>query len=138
MTEQQLTIKVNSIEESLARFKEVWEKSEQGKKIKTPVEILSFENSALLLKTLTSKRLELLQGLHELGKSSIRNLAKRLNRDYSNVYQDIKVLHRIDLVCQDEAGNYSVPWSKIITEISMTAPPRQEESTSLSVRLAHR
>jgi predicted transcriptional regulator len=78
------------------------------------------------MKTLTPRRLELLQQLHTLGETSIRALSKKLEREYSNVHQDIKALHHVGLVLQNDSGKYSVPWDKIVTEIPMTLVPAQE------------
>jgi len=113
-----ISIKVGSVEESLAKFKEAWIQAEKGKLKKKPIEILHFENMFLLLKTLSPRRLELMQQLHMQGLSSIRALAKLLNRDYRNVYDDIKALDKIGLVV-NEAGKYYVPWDSIKTEIPM-------------------
>ena len=120
MKKRKLTVKVSSIEESLVRFKNVWEKAEQGEKLKTPIEILSFENPMTLMKILSPKRLELLQVLHELGKTSVRRLTTQLDRDYSNVHQDVKALVQAGLVLKDSAGKCQVPWSTIVTEIPLT------------------
>jgi len=118
MTKKKLTVQVSSLEISLAKFKEVWERAEKGEKFRAPVEILSFENAAILMKTLSPKRLELLQTLHLLGLVSIRKLANALHRDYSNVHQDVKALNQIGVILEKES-KYYVPWETIITEISL-------------------
>jgi predicted transcriptional regulator len=118
MTKKQLLVKVNSLEDSLANFKNVWERSEKGEKFSAPIEILSFENASTLMKTLSPKRLELLKILHALGTVSIRQLAKELHRDYSNVHQDVKALHQVGVILESE-GKYYVPWETIVTEISL-------------------
>ncbi len=61
MTKKQLIVKVNSLESSLAKFKNIWERADKGEKIATPIEILSFENASTFMKTLSPKRLELLK-----------------------------------------------------------------------------
>ncbi len=88
MNKRKLTVKVSSLDEALTDFKIAWEKAEAGEKFAIPIEIIGFENATLLIKTLTPRRLELLQKLHAMGNSSIRALAKKLERDYSNVHQD--------------------------------------------------
>jgi predicted transcriptional regulator len=118
MTKKKLIVNVNSLESSLAKFKDVWERAEKGEGIGVPVEILSFENASILMKTLSPKRLELLQTLHALGTVSIRKLAKELHRDYSNVHQDVKALNQIGVLLENE-GKYYVPWETIVTEISL-------------------
>ena|SRR3990167_6684937 len=118
MTKKKLIVKVNSLEDSLAKFKNVWKRAEKGEKFGAPIEVLSFENTSILMKTLSPKRLELLQTLHVLGTVSIRQLAKELHRDYSNVHQDVKALNQIGIVLKKES-KYYVPWEAIITEISL-------------------
>lgn len=119
MSKRQVIVKVSSLEESLAKFKEVWAKVEQGEKLKNPIEIFSFEQASILMKVLSPKRLTLLQMLHELGKVSIRQLAKELDRDYSNVHEDVKVLTHIGMILKDKMGKYYVPWDAIVTEIPL-------------------
>jgi predicted transcriptional regulator len=143
MTKRQLTVKVSSMKETLERFKDVWEQAKHGKKIEgAPLEAVSFENAKLLIKTLSPKRLELLQQLHAMGKTSIRALTKKLTRDYSNVHEDVKVLHHVGLILRDSTGNYYMPWDKIVTEIPMDPIPTQEKvqyhKSSATSHVAHR
>ena len=118
MKKKQLIVKVSSLENSLDKFKKVLERVEKGEQLNATADVLSFENASTLMKTLSPKRLELLQTLHVLGNVSIRQLAKELNRDYSNVHQDVKALNQIGVVLKKD-GKYYVPWEKIVTEISL-------------------
>ncbi len=128
MTKRQLTVKVSSIEETLARFKKVWGQAERGEKIEgAPLEIVRFENAKQLMKTLSPRRLEILQQLHTMGKTSIRALAKKLARDYSNVHDDVKALCHVGLILKDNTGKYYMPWDKIVTEIPMTIIPARKK-----------
>ena len=133
MTKKQLIVKVSSLEDSLANFKNVWEQAEKGEQLAAPIEILSFENASTLMKTLSPKRLELLKILHLLGEVSIRQLAKELHRDYSNVHQDVKALNQIGVILEKE-GKYHVPWETIVTEISLckgiSAKHRHDNNTA--------
>jgi predicted transcriptional regulator len=140
MSKRQLTVKVSNLKEAINEFKDVWKRHEQGEKFDTPIETLRFENTLTLMKTLTPRRLELLQQLHTQGKTSIRALAKKLEREYSNVHQDIAALRHVGLVLQDNAGKYYMPWDKIITEIPMTIIPAQKHGYHKShkeVRIEH-
>lgn len=127
MTKRQLRVKVSNLKEAITEFKDIWKRHQQGEKFARPIETLRFENTIILMKTLTPRRLELLQQLHSLGKMSIRALAKKLIREYSNVHHDVKVLHQAGLVMQDGTGKYSVPWDKIVTEIPMTIVPAKKQ-----------
>lgn len=129
MTKKKLIVRVSSIEDSLAKFKNVWKRAQKGEQFKTPIEVLSFENPIILMKTLSPKRLELLQTLHVLGIVSIRQLSKKLKRDYSNVHQDIKTLYQIGIVLKNN-GKYYVPWETIITEISLCPGKEQHKHSS--------
>jgi len=119
MSKSQLIIKVSTLREAITEFQDIWKRHAKGEKLDTPIETLRFENTFMLMKTLTPKRLELLQKLHEIGKISIRALAKKLAREYSNVHQDVKALHRVVLILQDKVGKYYVPWDSILTEIPL-------------------
>jgi len=118
MKKKKLIVKVSSLEDSLANFRNVWKRAEKGEKLTAPIEVLSFENASTLMKALSPKRLELLKILHMLGAISIRQLAKELHRDYSNVHQDVKALNLIGVILESE-GKYYVPWETIVTEISL-------------------
>lgn len=137
MSKRQLTVKVSTLKEAIDEFKDIWKRHEQGEKLDTPIETLRFENTLTLMKALTPKRLELLQQLHALGKMSIRALAKKLEREYSNVHQDVKALHHAGLVLQDKTGKYYVPWDKIVTEIPMTIIPTQKKGHHTHKSHAH-
>lgn len=120
MTKKKLTVNVGSLKDSLSRFKNVWERSEQGEKIEL-ANILSFESMPLLIKALSPKRLELLQALHVLGTVSIRKLALELGRDYRNVHQDVKELYNIGVILMEDDKFYT-PWTSIVTEFPLCTP----------------
>jgi|LakMenEpi03Aug12_release.lakeMendotaPanAssembly.Ray.scaffolds.fasta_scaffold950666_2 predicted transcriptional regulator len=120
MSHKSIAITVGTLEDLSKEFISVWHEAEKGKISKTdPVEKIFFKDETLFFKTLTPSRFNLLKKLHDLGKSSIRALSKELNRDYKNVFEDVKALNQIDLILKDDEGRYYVPWESIITEISM-------------------
>lgn len=137
MSKRQLTVKVSNLKEAISEFKDIWKRHAEGEKFDTSVETLRFENTFTLMKTLTPKRLELLQQLHTLGKMSIRSLAKKLEREYSNVHQDVMVLRHVGLVLQDSLGKYYMPWDKIVTEIPMSIIPDQKKAHHKSHAAIH-
>ena len=55
-------------------------------------EFISFESPALLFKVLTGKRWELLDMMTGAGTMSIRESARRLERDVKNVHSDVQAL----------------------------------------------
>jgi len=121
MSKRQIIATVGCLEDMAKEFVDVWHQIESGKTPKgTPIEKIYFEDDRLLFRTLTHKRCELLKHIHEKGKTSIRTLAKELERDYSNVFQDVKALNHVGLILKDEkSGKYYVPWKAITTEIPL-------------------
>jgi hypothetical protein len=80
-----------------------------------------FSGFLSLLKVLTPRRLDLLKKLYHQGPLSIRALSKYLERDYKNVHQDIQALEQAGLVSRNSAQTLSVPWGRILAEISLAA-----------------
>lgn len=117
---KKITVKTGSLAEAAKEFIDVWHRVEQGNTPKSPIEKISFQDQRLLFKTLTPRRFEILEYTHERDGISIRSLAKALDRDYSNVHQDVKVLFQLGLMLRDEkTGKYYVPWDVIVTEIPL-------------------
>ncbi|MEI6703114.1 MAG: hypothetical protein WCL71_06205 [Deltaproteobacteria bacterium] len=85
------------------------------------IERVYFHDVKTFLKYITPKRFELLDNLHHNGASSIRGLAKLLNRHYKNVFDDVKLLEQIGLVEKDDAGFYSVPWDEVSASFKLAA-----------------
>jgi predicted transcriptional regulator len=115
-----IKIEVKGVEESAKEAVRAWERAEQGIVPEEPVDRLCFQSLETLLSVLTTRRLELMKVLHESGPSSVRALAKRLNRDYKNVHQDIALLEKIGLI-ERKDGKASAPWERIIAEIRLAA-----------------
>lgn len=80
---------------------------------------LSFESVETLFRVLTPNRWALLARLRAIGPSSIRSLAKALDRDYRGVHADVTALLGIGLIGRDADNRISVPWSKITAELAV-------------------
>jgi predicted transcriptional regulator len=72
------------------RFVDAWHRAEQGEAIHE--RHLAFESWDTLARVLTGKRMELLRYVRRNNVTSIRALAKALQRDYSNVHADVRAL----------------------------------------------
>lgn len=121
MKKSNIKVAIGSREDMAAEFVKTWQQLAAGKKTEAIGEKIYFENARTLFKILSPKRCELLQYVHSVGEISILSLAKKLNRNYRNVHQDVKDLSQLDLILKNkETGKYFVPWSAIVTEISMT------------------
>ena len=52
---------------------------------------------------------------------SIRALAKELERDYKNVYTDVRRLEQMDLVVRTRDENVEVPWDTVEARLRLAA-----------------
>ena len=121
MGDKKMGIGIKSPDATAQEFVEAWKCSEAGEPAEEPTERLYFEDLATLLQTLTPRRIELIKELHQAGPSSVRSLARLLQRDYKNVHQDVRVLERVGLVVRTSDRRVSAPWEKVVAEINLAA-----------------
>jgi predicted transcriptional regulator len=79
----------------------------------------TFQSPAALFRSLTPARWAAIERLQGLGPSSLRGLARALDRDVKSVHRDIHALIEIGLVEKDSTGNVLVPFSRIRTEFDL-------------------
>lgn len=115
---RKLEIRIGPAADALDRFEAAWNRVQEGRAMR-PLEVLSFSDLPLALRTLSPARFSLLQRLHELGPLSIYELAKRLDRDYKNVHTDVSQLAAIGLVARQEDGRVAVPWDLLRAELRL-------------------
>lgn len=118
-----LTIKVEEPQKVSRNLLKVLKKVYKGEDI--PVEnVLTFTSVGRMFKTLTPARWEIIEALQHKEFKSIRELAKHLKRDYSNVWKDIQILHDLGIVEMkktDKGWKVSIPYQKIVVEFPKTA-----------------
>lgn len=95
-----------------ARMLEHARKADAGEAVE-PLCELGFTRIAQMSEVFTPKRWELVEALKATGPQSIYALAKRLNRHYRNVHQDVTKLSEWLVIEKDEAGKVFVPWDEI-------------------------
>jgi predicted transcriptional regulator len=78
---------------------------------------LSFATEAQLFSEITPQRWRLLILLQQQGLVRIRVLAQALDRNYSNVYQDVQRLIELGLIEKTSRG-VRVPWDAIELRLS--------------------
>lgn len=85
---------------------------------------LSFENYETFQKFLSQKRLELLRTIGIERPRSIKHLSDIVQRDFKNVYNDIKILKKYDLIKLKKTNSGFIPvpvYDKIEIEIPIKA-----------------
>ena len=94
---KKMIIVIESQKQFLHSFGEAWEKIRRGEKIEYPYK-LSFPNIETMRKTLTPKRIELLQTIKKHHPQSLYALAKCAGRDIKNIKDDITLLESNHLI----------------------------------------
>jgi len=120
MTQQHIHIGVEDSEKAFGRFIDAWHKAEASD-VGPPEVRLNFEDLSGLLSVLTPTSLILLRTLRQSGPSSVRALAKKLERDYKNVHTNVVSLERVGLITRKEKGLISAPWDVIDAHLRLVA-----------------
>jgi predicted transcriptional regulator len=115
---RKLDIRIGAAADALDRFEAAWNRVQEGRALR-PLEVLSFENLPLLVRTLSPARWSLLERLKAEGPLSIYELAKRLQRDYKNVHTDVSQLIAIGLIERAGDARVSVPWDLLRAELAL-------------------
>jgi len=114
---KQLEIRVGGAADALDRFEAMWNRAAEGRPARK-LEVLSFADLPLLLKTLTPARWALMDRLRAEGPLSIYELAKKLERDYKNVHTDVTQLAAIGLIGRQADTRVRVAWDVVRAEFS--------------------
>lgn len=88
---------------------------------KSAGDTLQFESPAALFRVLTPKRWELIERLQALGPSSVRGLARELERDVKRVHEDVGELMKCGLIARTESGKIHVPYDLIHADFDLRA-----------------
>jgi predicted transcriptional regulator len=81
-----------------------------AKELKNPVIDETFISIEELVRIFTPRRMELLAKIQELKPNSITELAQKLERDFKNVYNDLKALATVGLVDFKGEGRNKKPY----------------------------
>ncbi|MDP1696923.1 MAG: transcriptional regulator [Xanthomonadaceae bacterium] len=111
-----VTLEVRPPEDAMAEFVQTW----KAGKAHTSARI-AFASPELLWKVLTAKRWELLKALCGAGPVSIREAARRVNRDVKAVHGDITALLCAGLLNRAEAGGVEFPFDAVKVEFLLQA-----------------
>lgn len=81
----------------------------------------TFSSAEQLFRAISPKRWELIECLQRLGSSSVRGLARELNRDIKRVHEDVQFLIDLGLIERTTAGTIRVPFDKIHIDCDLSA-----------------
>jgi len=97
MKVRDIRISIKTKEDLFNEVKGVWGKLEKGEQIKKH-EGISFENIEAMRKILSEERFRILRTIKKEHPKSIYELAKLLNRDIKNTFDDVQFLAQIGLI----------------------------------------
>ena len=83
-------------------------------------ETLSFETPATFFGKLTEKRWEIVRSLQGQGPLSIREVSRRVKRDFKRVHEDVSALVELGLLERDDRG-VICPFDRIHVDIELKA-----------------
>ncbi|WP_128477798.1 HVO_A0114 family putative DNA-binding protein [Halorussus pelagicus] len=87
--------------------------------------VLSFEDPERIQRLLTPRRLELLRSVMENSPGSIRQLSDRLDRNVSDVHDDVTLLEEYGIMELEQNGRAKcpvVPYDEIEIEVTLSLP----------------
>ncbi len=82
---------------------------------------IAFASPELLWKVLSAKRWELLKAMTGAGPMSIREAARRLERDVKAVHGDVSALIAAGLIRRTELGEIEFPFESVKVEFMLRA-----------------
>jgi predicted transcriptional regulator len=81
---------------------------------------LSFSSPELFLRTVTAKRWEIVRAMTGAGPMSIREVARRVNRDVKAVHGDVTALLKAGILRKDD-GRVVFPFDEIRLDVRLKA-----------------
>ena len=111
-----IVLDVRSPNEAMADFVRVW-KTGKGEKSAR----ITFATPELLWKMLTAKRWQLLKAMCGAGPLSIREAARRVERDVKAVHTDVTALLNAGVLDRGEDGRVIFPFDSVRVEFLLHA-----------------
>ncbi len=111
-----VTLEVRSPDEAMGDFLHSWKTGKSQKSAR-----ISFATPELLWQVLTAKRWELLKTLCRAEPVSIREAARRVNRDVKAVHGDVTALLNAGVLERAEGGGIVFPYDAVKIEFLLQA-----------------
>lgn len=110
-----VTIDIRPLADTLGLFAKAWKGGQASARH------ISFESPELLFKTLSGKRWELLNAMTGMGAMSIREAARRVDRDVKAVHGDVTALLNAGLLSKTDDGMIVFPYDAIHVDFMLKA-----------------
>jgi predicted transcriptional regulator len=106
-----IEIEILKSQAALNAFNDTWRRVEAGEPVAPR---LAFGSLRDLFSAITEKRLEMLRFVAAHEELNTRQLSQQLERDYKNVYTDVKDLVELGLLEKDDQGRLTAPFDEIV------------------------
>jgi len=110
-----VTIDIRPLADTLGDFTQTWKSG------KSSAPRISFESPELMFKVLSGKRWELLNAMTGAGAMSIREAARRVERDVKAVHGDVTALLNAGLLSKTDDGMIVFPFDAIHVDFLLKA-----------------
>lgn len=111
-----VTLEVRDPGDSMADFAQAWKSGKAAKGDR-----ISFATPELLWKVLTAKRWELLKAMCGSGPLTVREAARRVDRDVKAVHGDLTALLSAGVIVRTPAGQVEFPYEAVKVEFLLQA-----------------
>ena len=119
MNEHILHVRVGQpLADSLANAASMMEALERNDAV-TPFFGIGFSEIGTMLGVLTAKRWDLIALLREHGAMSVAELARRSERNYKNVHQDVAMLLEWHILERNAQGQIHAPFDEMVLDVKM-------------------
>jgi predicted transcriptional regulator len=88
---------------------------------KTGEDRISFETVSDLWRVLAPKRMEIVHAMTGTGPLTIREIARRVGRDFKAVHSDVTLLVNAGILERAEKGGVEFPYDRVHVEFDMLA-----------------
>lgn len=107
---------IENLDTALAGFRDAWTSG----KSETSAHV-GFSTWELMHRALSPKRLEIVRVMGAAGPLTIREVARRVGRDFKGVHTDVKLLVDAGVIDKDERGRVVFPYDKIHVDFEISA-----------------
>jgi predicted transcriptional regulator len=111
-----VTLDVRSPEEAAQDFVNAWKTGKAQKSAR-----ISFATPELLWKVLTAKRWDILKAMRGAGPVTVREIARRVERDVKSVQTDLTALVKAGVLDKTEGGQVVLPCESVKVEFLLQA-----------------
>jgi predicted transcriptional regulator len=115
-----VVMNVGGLDEALERLREAFKGKAMGARI-------SFATPELLLQVMTQKRWDLLRKMVGRGEMTIRQAARRVERDVKAVHSDVHVLLNAGVLRKTDRGQIVFPFDAVHADFTLTPSPDEDD-----------